>query len=472
MPLFRRKNASVPPPDPHPQQQWVAYMYAPQSVQPVPVHPMYALRAAPFAPQYAHMGLPPAYRTIVNGAPVQYIYHQKSSSSYSDSPHHATNPLPIPPHVRSTVETDYHHLSRRLRSYSGSQPATAPISQGGEAERYPFPYVDDGLEQCEVEVRTQPKHGVFTTLVNFARGRSKSRGRNEAEPTGRPRSRGGFVDEKRSYDGHDRERGRAKDPRYVDGDRERRLSNEKELKKVKHESQRNFEKTMIETLENNLRQEPMQQEDRYRVPTNMVRSSTKEDLKRRYEAEDRLRQQQEAATEYERSQPVQVPNMRPSSRNPAASPDGLSESPTLVEHTQWNARQLGSGNGRPGLRHRPDSGYHTDAPTKSRRTSMPLHVQMQRLDSPTEKSAPALKAPEGFFNQRGDQLMNSKGDILRRPPHLEYPPEFATYPPPGIGWQDHKGQVSYLLMISSTLLICFIACRTGPQMDQESGLVG
>jgi hypothetical protein len=229
----------------------------------------------------------------------------------------------------------------------------------------------------------------------------------------------------------------------VDGHRERRLSNEKELKKVKHESQRNFEKTMIETLENNLRQEPMQQEDRYRVPTNMRRSSTKEDLKRKYEAEDRLRQQQEAATDYERSQPVQIPNMRPSSRNPAASPDGLAESPTLVEHTQWNARQLGSLNGRPALHHRPDSGYHTDAPTKSRRTSMPLHVQMQRLDSasPTEKSAPALKAPEGFFNQRGDQLMNSKGDILRRPPHLEYPPEFATYPPPGIGWQDHKGQL-------------------------------
>jgi len=63
------------------------------------------------------------------------------------------------------------------------------------------------------------------------------------------------------------------------------------------------------------------------------------------------------------------------------------------------------------------------------------------LPSPREQSAPGLKVPEGFFNRRGDQLMNSKGDVLRRPPRMEYPPEFAAYPPPGTGWRDHKGQL-------------------------------
>jgi len=70
-------------------------------------------------------------------------------------------------------------------------------------------------------------------------------------------------------------------------------------------------------------------------------------------------------------------------------------------------------------------------------------MPLQRLDlaSPIEKAAAALKIPEGFFNMRGDQLMNSKGDVLRRPPHLEFPPEFANYPPPGTGWMDHRGQI-------------------------------
>ena len=437
MPLFRRKTAPVPLPDPQPQQHWVAYMYAPQ---PTPMPSMYAPQTGPYVQhpsfhvppntKYGHMGL--QYRTIVpttmalKGAPVQYVY-QKSSTSYSDSPQHAT----------------IH------RSYTGSQP-TAPVSRGAEASRYPFPYAGD---EYDVEIQTQPaKQGVFSAFLNLARGRSKSRGRGEAEPTSRPRSRGGFV-----VDGHDRERGRAKDPRYVDAHRERRLSGDKELKKVKYDSQQSFEKTMRETLEKSLREEPLQQEDRYRVPASMHRPSTKEDLKRKYEAEDRLRQQQEAAEEYERSQAVPIPNMRPSSRNRAASPDGLAESPTTLEHTKLNSVQL---SGRPVLLHRPNthSGYHTDAPPKAaRRSSAPMHLQMQRFDlaSPMEKSAPALKVPEGFFNQRGDQLMNSKGDVLRRPPHLEYPSEFAGYPPPGTGWQDHKGQVSYLLMIPSILLTQF-----------------
>jgi len=410
MPLFRRKNTSVPPSDPQPQQHWVAYVYAPR---PVPMPSMYPTPYAqhpafhvPATARYGQLGM--QYHTM----PVQYVY-QKSSTTYSESPQHATNPLTIPQHVRSTVETDYHQTPRRqYRSYSGSQPAppilTAPMSRGVD-----FPYTND---EYAVEVKTQPaRQGVFTTLFNFARGRSKSRGRNEADPTARPRSRGSFVD-----DGRDRGRGRTTDPRYVDGRRERRLSNDKELKRQRHESQKVFEEKMIETLEKNLRDGPLQQEDPYH------RSSTKEALRYKYEAEDRQKK------EYRQSQPVQIP-MRPSSRNRPTSPDGLAASPTLLAHTEMNARQAF---------HR-DSGYHTDAPTSksSRRSSMPLHI-MQR--SPMEKSATAPKIPEGFFNKRGDQLMNSKGDVLRRPTHLEFPPEFVKYPPPGTGWMDHKGQVSYL----------------------------
>ena len=400
MPLFRRKNSSVPPPasQPQPQQHWVAYVYAPQ---PAPMPSMYAIQnPGPYVQhptfhalpttRYNHLGMP--YRTM----PVQYIY-PKSPATYSDAPQHPSNP-----------QIDYSR--KRYRTQSGSQPA--PPMLAGD-----YSYTDD---EYAVEIRTQPaKQGVFSTLVNFARGRSKSRGRNEVDPTARPRSRGSFVD-----DGHDRERGRPTDPRYVDGRPKRPLSRG-ELKRAKYESQKSFEQAMMVKLEESLS-----------PPTGVHRTPTKEALKQKYEAEDRLQRQRE---EYQQSQPVQIPNMRPSprSRNNPASHDGLAESPTLIEHTKLNARQFFH-------RQSADSGYHTDAPPKSsRRASVP--VQMQRLDlaSPMEKSAAALKIPEGFFNKRGDQLMNSKGDVLRRPLHLEFPPEFTNYPPPGTGWMDHKGQVSY-----------------------------
>jgi hypothetical protein len=333
-------------------------MYALQNPGPYVQHPTF--HALPTT-RYNHLGMP--YRTM----PVQYIY-PKSPAAYSDAPQH---------------QLDY--SAKRYRTQSGSQPAPPMLARD-------YPYTDD---EYAVEIRTQPaKQGVFSTLVNFARGRSKSRGRNEVDPTARPRSRASFVD-----DGHDRERGRTTDPR-----------------------QRSFEQAMMVKLEESLS-----------PPSNVHRTPTKEALKQKYEAEDRLQRQRE---EYQQSQPVQIPNRpSPRSRNNAASPDGLAESPTLIEHTKLNARQFFH-------RQSTDSGYHTDAPPKSsRRASVP--VQMQRLDlaSPMEKSAAALKIPEGFFNKRGDQLMNSKGDVLRRPLHLEFPPEFANYPPPGTGWMDHKGQI-------------------------------
>lgn len=358
---------------------------------------MYALPSA--APYGYHLPANPKYALQHRSTlPVQYIY-QPASSAYSNTPHLPPNSLPLSQLVHSTVNTDYHH-------HQTPRQRPRPISRGSEADRHPFPYSDN-----EFDIRTQPKQSVFSSFMSFARGRSKSRGRAEPDPTARPRSRGAFTD-----DGHG-----AKDPRYVDARRGRRLSGEKQLIKAKHESLKSFDKSM-ESLEKSLRAAPLQQEDPYRVASTIHRSSTKEDLRRKYEEEDRLRQHEE----YQRSQ-------HPSSRNRAASPDVLIQSPTLLEHTQLNSLP-------------PDSGYHTDAPPKSaRRSSMPLHAQMQRpnLASPREKSAPALKVPEGFFNRRGDQLMNSKGDVLRRPPHMEYPPEFAAYPPPGTGWRDHKGQVRY-----------------------------
>ena len=404
MPLFRRKNSSVPPPASQPQtqhqqqqqqQHWVAYVYAPQ---PVPMPSMYA--SGPYvqhpafhhalpAARYNHLGI--QYRTM----PVQYIYPKSAAA-----------------HPNTHPQTDYSRKPHR------SQSGARPILPGD------YSYSDN---EYAVEIRTQPaKQGVFSSLVNFARGRSKSRGRNEVDPTARPRSRGSLTD-----DGHARERGRTTDPRYVDGRPKRPLSRG-ELKRAKHDSQRSFEQSMMVKLEESLRDGPLKQDDPYRTPTSgHPPSSSKEALRQKYEAEDRLQRQRE---EYQRSQPVQIPSMRPSprTRNPAASPDGLAESPTLIEHTKLNARQL--------HRQSTDSGYHTDVPPRSsRRASVPL----QMMASPIEKTAAGLKIPEGFFNMRGDQLMNSKGDVLRRPPHLEFPPEFANYPPPGTGWMDHRGQVSY-----------------------------
>lgn len=408
MPLFRRKPATAPLSGSRPQSQsqsqqhWVAYVYAPQ---PVPMPTMYPLQAA--TPYGRHPAFPVTPSTKYGQLPLQYMpgmpyMYEQSSTTYAASPQHPSNTLP---HVRSKVETIYQQQPRR-RSYSGSQPLppvlTAPVSasRGGEADHY-YP-----ADPYAVEIQAHSaKQGVITNFLNMVRGRSKSRGRNEVLPS-RPRSRGSFVD-----DGQNRERGRATDPRL----RERRISLDK---KAKHDSQRSFEKTMMETLEKTAREEHHR---------SVHRSSTKEELRRKYEAEDRLRQQEE----YQRAQ---TPTPRPSSRNRAASPDSTAVSPMLVEHTKMNARQHFQ---RPST----DTGYHTDGPTKSSRRPS-LHQQMHLASR--ENSAPALKIPEGFFNRRGDQLMNSKGDILRRPPHLEYPPEFANYPHPGTGWRDHKGQVSYL----------------------------
>ena len=346
-------------------------MYTIQTPTPyAPHHTFHASSAA----RYGHLGM--QYRTL----PPQYMYQP-------DSPQHSTSP-----------QTP----RKRPRSQSGTQP---PRSRGGD-----YSYTD-------IEFEPPAKQGVFSTLVNFvARGRSKSRGRNEADPTARPRSRGGFTD-----DGHDRGRGRPTDPRYVGGTPKRPLSRG-ELR-AKHESQKSFEKAMMDKLEESLQQN-----------VHRASSTTKEALMYQYEAEDRLQRQRE---EYQQSQPVQIASMRSPGRHGAVSPDSTAASPTLLAHTEFNARRFFQHN-----RNSTDSGYHTDAPPKSsRRSSMPL----QRLASPIEKSAAALKIPEGFFNQRGDQLMNSKGDVLRRPPHLEFPPEFSKYPPPGTGWMDQKGQVSYLV---------------------------
>lgn len=405
MPFFRRKSVPAPLPGPHHQQQhqqqqqhWVAYMYAPH--QPVAMPSMYPLQTV--AP-YGYLPPNAKYALHRSTLPVQYFY-QTPSSAYSNIPTQL---------VHSSVETDYHHHHQtprqRHRPASGtstySAPTAAPFSRGSEHGHYTTD------SEYAVDIHTQPaKHGVLNTLINFARGRSKSRGRGEVE---RPRSRGALTDD----DGHGR--GRATDPRYATVRRARRLSGEKELKKAKHESLGAFDKSM-ESLEKSLRAASLTQEDPYRAAT-IHRSTTKEDLKRKYEEEDRLQDEYQRAQQ-QAAQQQQQQQMR---NNRARSPD-VPQSPTLIKHTQLNARPH---------YHHPDAGYHTDAPAprSARRQSVPLALP---------SAAPAPNVPEGFFNRRGDQLMNSKGDVLRRPPHMEYPPEFAAYPHPGTGWRDHKGQVS------------------------------
>jgi hypothetical protein len=117
---------------------------------------------------------------------VPTVFHDLSNSPSS------IPPAPCP-HPTSAQGRD--NLPAARRSYSGSQSSPRPCPLHEAGCYYP-------ADEYAVEIRTQPatKQGVFTTLVNFARGRSKSRGRNEPDPTARPRSRGSFVD-----DGHDRD---------------------------------------------------------------------------------------------------------------------------------------------------------------------------------------------------------------------------------------------------------------------------
>src|SRR5258708_1239225 len=157
MSFFRRKTVPAPPSGPQPQ-HWVAYMYAPQSLS---MPSMYPLQTA--GPYLYHVPPNAKYGLHHPTVPVQYIHHQRTSSAYSNTPHLPPPPLPVP------------QLQR---------PASAAYSRSGDA----FPYSDG---EYVVDINTQPaKQGVFSAFINFARGRSKSRGRGEAELIARPRSRG------------------------------------------------------------------------------------------------------------------------------------------------------------------------------------------------------------------------------------------------------------------------------------------
>ena len=115
--------------------------------------------------------------------------------------------------------------------------------------------------------------------------------------------------------------------------------------------------------------------------------------------------------------------------------------PDVQDNTRYNAKALTYAPERPSpvtrirseqVQH--SSGYHTDAqPSMLRRSSTATgHPKSSRSSHPP--------APKGWFNSRGDQLVG-RNSVIRQPHDREYQPCFARYPAPGQGYGDSAGNV-------------------------------
>lgn len=115
--------------------------------------------------------------------------------------------------------------------------------------------------------------------------------------------------------------------------------------------------------------------------------------------------------------------------------------PDVQDNTRYNAKALAYAPERhsPVIRMRPDqphhnSGYHTDAqPSMLRRSNT-------AAGHPKSHRSSHLPTPKGWFNSRGDQLV-AHGSVIRQPPDREFLPCFAHYPAPGQGFADSAGNV-------------------------------
>lgn len=111
--------------------------------------------------------------------------------------------------------------------------------------------------------------------------------------------------------------------------------------------------------------------------------------------------------------------------------------PDVQDNTRYNAKALHYHTDRPtaSTRLRPErgSGYHTDAqPSALRRSNTAGHHPSSRSGNPA--------APKGWFNARGDQLVG-KNSVIRQPHDREYQPCFSTYPAVGTGYGDSLGNI-------------------------------
>lgn len=114
--------------------------------------------------------------------------------------------------------------------------------------------------------------------------------------------------------------------------------------------------------------------------------------------------------------------------------------PDVQDNTRYNAKALAYAPERLSpVTRRSDqphhsNGYHTDAqPSMLRRSSTAAGR------SSTHRSS-QHSTPKGWFNSRGDQYVG-QGSVICQPPDREYLPCFAHYPAPGRGFADSAGNV-------------------------------
>lgn len=276
-----------------------------------------------------------------------------------------------------------HYLDSHARGRPRSNTSTAArdkltmSSNAPEAVRVPLAGYVPGPPSHE----SQKSGGIFGSLVNAVRSRSKSRERDALFSAGHPKptaaSRPSMGDS----------RGR---PQY-DLQRQKQM-----LSDVDAEISRRLEKDLrLQDLE-----------DPYR-PIRRDRSRSFESTRSRERTERRNRD----------------------------------IDPDVQDNTRYNAKALAYAPERPSPSSRMrseqvqhSSGYHTDAqPSMLRRSST-------TTAHPKSSRSSQSVAPKGWFNSRGDQLVG-RNSVIRQPRDREYQPCFVSYPPVGTGYGDSIGNI-------------------------------
>jgi hypothetical protein len=322
-------------------------------------YPQQAMSAG-YSPQMPMMMQQPAYYYaqghVVHHIPQNSGYDSSPQSQYRDS------------HGRGRPRSNTSTAAREKLTMSSNAPV--------EAVRVPLAGYVPGPPSHE----SQKSVGIFGSLVNAVRSRSKSRERDALFSAGHPKP---TASSRPSGDS----RGR---PQY-DLQRQKQM-----LSDVDAEISRRLEKDLrLQDLE-----------DPYR-PIRRDRSRSFESTRSRERTERRNRD----------------------------------IDPDVQLNTRYNAKALAYAPERPspGSRMRSEqiqhsSGYHTDAqPSMLRRSST-------TTAHPKSSRSSQSMAPKGWFNNRGDQLVG-RGQVICQPRDREYQPCFATYPPVGTGYGDSSGNI-------------------------------
>lgn len=243
---------------------------------------------------------------------------------------------------------------------------------------------------------------MFSALKEMARGRSKTRG-DDISKIERPRSRSQSdperVERVRGRDGYP-------DPKY-----------EKDIRREKMEAQKRYELELYQTLDNALRiQEATEARLHTRRGSDATHATPRHDVPR-------------AGRDRGRNDPRTDPR------------EYYAHSPATVTNTVYNAHHL-----RPHLSSRqtaePQVLIATPTtpidPRSLRRSATSTAVPHVGGHQPT--LTPAF--PNGWFNARGDQVLDRYGrEVIMLPKEKQWPSCMSHLPPPGRGWGDNQGQL-------------------------------